>query len=58
MPRRQSHNNPQVKKLYEDFLEAPNSHKAHTLLHTSYADRSNEPSESILTNKKRLTLTD
>ena len=58
MPRRQSHNNPQVKKLYEDFLGAPNSHKAHELLHTGYADRRREPSESILANKERLTLTD
>ncbi len=33
---RQSHNNPQVKKLYEDFLGEPNSHKAHELLHTTY----------------------
>ena len=34
---RQSHNNPQIKKLYEDFLVKPNSHKAHELLHTTYA---------------------
>ena len=34
---RQSHNNVQVKKLYEDFLGEPNSHKAHELLHTTYA---------------------
>mgnify|MGYP003308958832 CR=1 FL=1 len=33
---RQSHNNPQIKKLYEDFLVKPNSHKAHELLHTTY----------------------
>jgi NADP-reducing hydrogenase subunit HndD len=33
---RQSHNNPQVKKLYENFLEKPGSHKAHELLHTTY----------------------
>lgn len=36
---RQSHNNVQVKKLYEDYLGEPNSHKAHELLHTSYAAR-------------------
>lgn len=58
MPRRQSHNNPQVKKLYADFLGAPNSEKAHHLLHTGYADRSAQPSESIQANKRRLTLTD
>lgn len=36
---RQSHNNVQVQKLYEDFLGEPNSHKAHELLHTTYAAR-------------------
>ena len=36
---RQSHNNPQIKALYEKFLGEPNSHKAHELLHTSYAAR-------------------
>jgi len=40
MPRRQSHLNPQVRKLYDDFLGEPNSHKAHELLHTHYSDRS------------------
>ncbi len=33
---RQSHNNSQVKELYEKFLGEPNSHLAHELLHTSY----------------------
>lgn len=36
---RQSHNNPQIKKLYEEFLGEPNSHKAHELLHTTYQAR-------------------
>ena len=36
---RQSHNNPQIKELYERFLGAPNSHLAHELLHTTYAAR-------------------
>ena len=36
---RQSHNNPQMKALYEQFLGKPNSHKAHELLHTSYKAR-------------------
>lgn len=35
-PYRFSHQNPQIVKLYEDYLEEPNSHKAHELLHTSY----------------------
>jgi len=29
-----SHENPSVQKLYQDFMEAPLSHKAHELLHT------------------------
>lgn len=58
MPRRQSHNNPHVAKLYENFLEKPNSHLAHELLHTSYRDRSELPSETILENMAKLTLTD
>ena len=40
---RQSHNNPQVQALYEDFLGTPNSQRAHRLLHTHYQDRSTEP---------------
>ncbi len=36
---RQSHNNPQIKELYEKFLGKPGSHKAHKLLHTSYEGR-------------------
>lgn len=36
---RQSHNNPQIKELYDAFLGKPNSHKAHELLHTTYAAR-------------------
>ncbi|MCF0261999.1 MAG: iron hydrogenase small subunit [Sphaerochaetaceae bacterium] len=33
---RQSHNNPQIKVLYSEYLGKPGSHKAHELLHTSY----------------------
>lgn len=33
---RQSHKNPQVKALYDEYLGEPNSHKAHELLHTTY----------------------
>ena len=36
---RQSHNNPQIKQLYDEFLGEPNSHKAHHLLHTTYQAR-------------------
>ena len=37
---RKSHENPDVQKLYNEFLGKPNSHKAHELLHTTYTDRS------------------
>jgi len=36
---RKSHQNPMIKKIYEDYLEKPNSHKAHKLLHTTYTAR-------------------
>ncbi|MBQ9114292.1 MAG: iron hydrogenase small subunit [Clostridia bacterium] len=36
-PLRASHKNPQIIALYEQYLDEPNSHKAHKLLHTSYA---------------------
>ena len=36
---RKSHKNPDILKLYDDFLEKPNSHKAHELLHTTYMER-------------------
>ena len=36
---RQSHNNPQIAALYEQYLIKPKSHKAHTLLHTTYTAR-------------------
>ena len=31
-----SHENPSVRKCYEDYLEAPLSHRAHELLHTDH----------------------
>jgi NADP-reducing hydrogenase subunit HndD len=33
---RKSHENPDIIKLYKDYLGKPNSHKAHKLLHTFY----------------------
>ena len=36
---RQSHKNPEIIKLYEDFLGSYGSKKAHKLLHTSYEAR-------------------
>lgn len=38
LPVRRSHQNSEIKKLYAEFLQAPGSHKAHELLHTTYAD--------------------
>lgn len=36
---RQSHENPCVQELYNEFLGSPNSHKAHHLLHTTYSKK-------------------
>lgn len=36
---RRSHESPVVQKIYEEYLEAPGSLKAHHLLHTSYHER-------------------
>ena len=33
---RKSHENPYIKKLYEEYLDKPMSHEAHELLHTKY----------------------
>lgn len=38
-PIRKSHENPAIKKLYEEYLGEPGSHKAHETLHTSYVKR-------------------
>ena len=37
---RKSHENPAIKAIYEDFFEAPLSHRSHELLHTHYVERS------------------
>ncbi|MCI9632271.1 MAG: 2Fe-2S iron-sulfur cluster binding domain-containing protein [Ruminococcus sp.] len=39
-PLRKSHDNPSIKKLYEEYLGEPGSEKAHHVLHTSYVKRS------------------
>lgn len=36
---RKSHELPAIVKLYDEYFEKPNSHKAHELLHTTYAKR-------------------
>lgn len=40
MKLRKSQDNPAVQELYKEFLDHPNSHMAHRLLHTHYSDRS------------------
>ena len=40
---RKSHKNPEIKKLYDEYLGKPNSHKAHDLLHTKYTAREKYP---------------
>ena len=36
---RKSHENPVLKKIYQDYLEEPGSYRAHKLLHTHYQER-------------------
>ena len=55
---RQSHNNPQIQKLYADYLERPNSPRAHDLLHTDYTNRKQHAESSIRELWSKLTLTD
>lgn len=40
LPVRKSHENPDIKRVYEEFFGEPNSHKAHEILHTGYTPRS------------------
>ena len=40
LPLRKSHQNPEVERIYKDFLtEGPCGHKSHELLHTHYTAR-------------------
>ncbi|MBR5047057.1 MAG: iron hydrogenase small subunit, partial [Eubacterium sp.] len=39
MTLRKSHENPEVKQVYDEYLEKPGSHKSHDILHTSYVER-------------------
>ena len=39
-PIRKSHENPDIQKLYKEFLGEPLSEKSHHLLHTHYFDKS------------------
>ena len=56
---RSSHENPEVKALYENYYDEPLSETAHHLLHTSYSDRSNDLGEKgavYMKPKRRLPL--
>lgn len=48
---RKSHENPYITKVYKEYLQHPNSHKSHELLHTHYVKRGiyNELSEERFT---------
>jgi NADP-reducing hydrogenase subunit HndD len=39
-PIRKSHENPSIKKIYEEYFGEPCGHKSHELLHTHYFDKS------------------
>lgn len=39
LPIRKSHDNPEIKKIYLEFLEKPLGHLSHDLLHTHYTKR-------------------
>jgi len=43
LPIRKSHDNPFIKKIYEEYYGKPGSHKAHDELHTHYQARENYP---------------
>ena len=38
-PIRRSYENKSIKKIYDEYLDAPGSEKAHHLLHTEYSSR-------------------
>lgn len=44
---RKSHENASVKKVYADWLEAPNSHEAHKYLHTHYVNRKTSVTDTV-----------
>jgi ferredoxin hydrogenase gamma subunit len=45
---RQSHNNPLIARLYEDFLGKPLGEKSHHLLHTTYQDRKQKINHTMM----------
>lgn len=51
---RYSHDNPDIKRLYEEYFGEPNEHKAHMLLHTDHLEVWNdmEPDIGIIEKNK------
>ena len=51
--KRKSHENPEVKKLYDEYLKTPGGELSHELLHTHYTDRSHStvPAYSVAERK-------
>ncbi len=47
LPYRKSHENPEIKKIYREFLGHPLSEISHKLLHTSYTARSRYPQKVV-----------
>lgn len=39
LPVRKSHENPDIKRIYDEYLGKPGSHKAHEILHTGFTPR-------------------
>ena len=39
LPVRKSHENPDIKQIYDEYFEKPLSHKSHEILHTAYTVR-------------------
>jgi len=39
LPIRKSHENPDIKRIYDEYFGEPGSHKAHEILHTAYTVR-------------------
>ncbi len=51
---RKSHENPYIKKLYEEFLGEPLGEKAHKLLHTHYFDKKSLKEEKKNVNAEKI----
>lgn len=51
LPIRKSHENPEVQKLYEDFLGEPGGHLSEKFLHTTYVDKKKGLFSNFLANK-------